>query len=118
MVHAVYSNRDVFLRELISNGADACEKLRMLALTAPELAAGDAPLRVVLSADKAAGTMSVEDNGIGMSREELIDALGTIARSGTRAFIDSLAEANRAASSSASSASASIRRSWWRARSM
>src|SRR5262245_4595839 len=80
MVHAVYSNRDVFLRELISNAADACEKLRMLALSKPELAAGEIPLRVVLSADKGAATLTVEDNGIGMDRQELIDNLGTIAR--------------------------------------
>jgi molecular chaperone HtpG len=91
-VHAVYSNRDVFLRELISNAADACEKLRVSALADPELAKGEAPLRVVLSADKAAATLSVEDNGIGMDRQELIDNLGTIARSGTRAFLEGLAE--------------------------
>jgi len=92
MVHAVYSNRDVFLRELISNGADACERLRTLALTDPELAAGDEPFRIVLAADKAAGLLSVEDNGVGMGRDELVDNLGTIARSGTRAFLESLGE--------------------------
>ncbi len=92
MVHSVYSNRDVFLRELISNAADACEKLRTLALTQPELAAGETPFEIVLSADKAAGTLTVEDNGIGMDRAELIDNLGTIARSGTRAFLENLAE--------------------------
>ncbi len=97
MVHAVYSNRDVFLRELISNAADACEKLRMQALTKPELAAGETPLRVVLSADKTAGTLTVEDNGIGMDRQELIDNLGTIARSGTRAFLDNLGEGKEGA---------------------
>lgn len=92
MVHSVYSNRDVFLRELISNGADACERLRTLALSQHELAADEAPFRIVLAADKSAGTLTVSDNGIGMSREELIDNLGTIARSGTRAFLDSLPE--------------------------
>src|SRR3990172_2714993 len=92
MVHSVYSNRDVFLRELISNGADACEKLRTLALNKPELAGGEAPFRIVLSADRQAGTLAVEDNGVGMDRGELIDNLGTIARSGTRAFLESLAE--------------------------
>ncbi|CAN5332043.1 molecular chaperone HtpG [soil metagenome] len=92
MVHSVYSNRDVFLRELISNAADACEKLRMLALSQPELAAGDDPYRIILSADKAAGTLTVTDNGVGMDRQELIDNLGTIARSGTRAFLDKLPE--------------------------
>ena len=92
MVHSVYSNRDVFLRELISNAADACERLRTEALSEPELAADEAPFHIVLSADKAAGTLTVEDNGIGMSRAELIDNLGTIARSGTRAFLESLPE--------------------------
>jgi molecular chaperone HtpG len=98
MVHSVYSNRDVFLRELISNAADACERLRMLALGSPELAAGETPLRVVLAADKSAGTLTVEDNGIGMDRQELIDNLGTIARSGTRAFLEGLSEGRAGAS--------------------
>ncbi len=92
MVHSVYSNRDVFLRELISNAADACERLRTLTLSEPELAADEAPFRIVLAADSAAGTLTVEDNGIGMGREELIDNLGTIAKSGTRAFLESLPE--------------------------
>src|SRR3954454_2871699 len=97
MVHSVYSNRDVFLRELISNAADACEKLRVLALAEPDLAKGEAPLRVVLAADKSAGTLVVEDNGVGMSRQELIDNLGTIARSGTRAFLEGLSEGREGA---------------------
>ena len=97
MAHSVYSEKDVFLRELISNAADACEKLRMLALAEPELAAGEAA-KITLSADKAAATLTVEDNGIGMSRQELIDNLGTIARSGTRAFLDSLKEGQEGAS--------------------
>jgi molecular chaperone HtpG len=90
MVHSVYSNRDVFLRELISNAADACEKLRVVALEKPELVGGDPDFRIALSADKIAGTLTVEDNGIGMDRAELIDNLGTIARSGTRAFLEGL----------------------------
>ncbi|WP_421725946.1 molecular chaperone HtpG [Bauldia sp.] len=91
MVHSVYSNRDVFLRELISNAADACEKLRMQALEQPELLGDDPDFKIVLSADKAGGTLSIADNGIGMDRAELVDNLGTIARSGTRAFLDGLA---------------------------
>ncbi|MEO8668684.1 MAG: molecular chaperone HtpG [Bauldia sp.] len=90
MVHSVYSNRDIFLRELISNAADACEKLRMLALDRPELTADDPGLKITLIPDKVAGTLTVADNGVGMDRAELIDNLGTIARSGTRAFLDSL----------------------------
>jgi molecular chaperone HtpG len=95
MVHSVYSDKDVFLRELISNAADACEKLRYEAITTPELNAGEANSRILISLDEAGKQISIEDNGIGMSREELIDALGTIARSGTRAFMERL-EANRA----------------------
>ncbi len=88
MARSVYSNRDIFLRELISNAADACEKLRTLALETPGLMAGDPSPKIVLSCDSAAGTLTVEDNGIGMTRDELVDNLGTIARSGTRAFLD------------------------------
>ncbi len=90
MVHAVYSDRDVFLRELISNAADACEKLRYEAIARPELMADDGSARIDLIADSDKATLTVTDNGIGMSREDLIDALGTIARSGTRNFIDRL----------------------------
>jgi molecular chaperone HtpG len=86
MVHSVYSDRDIFLRELLSNAADACEKLRYEALADPSLAT--APFKVTISLDKEAGTLAVEDNGVGMTREELADSLGTIARSGTRAFLD------------------------------
>jgi molecular chaperone HtpG len=91
MVHAVYSNRDVFLRELVSNAADACEKLRVTALDRPELLAGDPDFRIVLIPDRTAGSLAVEDNGIGMDRGELIANLGTIAHSGTRAFLEGLA---------------------------
>jgi molecular chaperone HtpG len=92
MVHSVYSNRDIFLRELISNAADACEKLRTLALEAPDLLADEQPFGIRLSVDKAAGTLSIEDNGVGMDRDELIDNLGTIARSGTRSFLENVTD--------------------------
>jgi molecular chaperone HtpG len=88
MVHSVYSERDIFLRELISNAADALDKLRYAAITKPELMADDPELRITLRADEEAGTLSVADNGIGMGRAELISNLGTIARSGTRAFLE------------------------------
>jgi molecular chaperone HtpG len=88
MVHSVYSDKDVFLRELISNAADACEKLRYEAIATPALAADGAPAQITVSLDEPGMRLTVEDNGIGMSRDEMIDALGTIARSGTRAFME------------------------------
>ena len=93
MVHSVYSEREIFLRELISNASDACDKLRYEAIAKPELLADDPQLTVTLRADKNAGTLIIADNGIGMDRQELIDNLGTIARSGTKAFMSRLAEA-------------------------
>ncbi len=88
MVHSVYSERDIFLRELISNAADACEKLRYEAIAAPDLVGDGAPFAVTVSLDKDGKTLAVADNGIGMSRGDLVSALGTIASSGTRAFLD------------------------------
>ncbi|MGE5147518.1 MAG: molecular chaperone HtpG [Candidatus Eiseniibacteriota bacterium] len=90
VAHALYSEREVFLRELISNASDACDKLRYAALTKPELLAEDGEFRVTLSADAKARTLTVADNGIGMNRQDLIDNLGTIARSGTAAFVAGL----------------------------
>jgi molecular chaperone HtpG len=88
MVHSVYSDRDVFLRELISNAADALDKLRYEAIARPDLIAGDPGLKITITAEKAAKTLTVADNGIGMSPDELIDNLGTIAKSGTKAFVE------------------------------
>ena len=90
MVHSVYSDKDVFLRELISNSADACEKLRYEAIANPGLIAEDPGPRITLRIDADARRLTLEDNGIGMSRDELVEALGTIARSGTKAFLDRL----------------------------
>lgn len=90
MVHSVYTEKDVFLRELISNASDACDKLRFEAIAAPNLLGHDTRLAIRVDADKAAGRLHIADNGIGMSAEELRDNLGTIARSGTRAFLDRL----------------------------
>jgi molecular chaperone HtpG len=93
MVHSVYSETNIFLRELISNASDACDKLRYEAIATPELIAdGEAP-KISIAPDKKAGTLSVTDNGIGMDRQELIDNLGTIARSGTKSFLSRLTEA-------------------------
>jgi molecular chaperone HtpG len=92
MVHSVYSETDVFLRELISNASDACDRLRYEAIANPDLLVEDAELKIRLTPDKDAGTLTIADNGIGMDRQELIDNLGTVARSGTRAFMTKLAE--------------------------
>ena len=88
MVHSVYSDKSVFLRELIANAADACERLRYEAIAAPALLGDDSKPRITVALDATARQLAVEDNGIGMDRGELIDALGTIARSGTKAFLD------------------------------
>ncbi len=93
MVHSVYSDRDVFLRELISNGADALDKLRYEAIAKPDLLEGDPALKITINADKTAKTLTVADNGIGMSRDELIENLGTIAKSGTQAFVENAKKA-------------------------
>src|SRR5437867_11641153 len=93
MVHSVYSESDIFLRELISNGSDACDRLRYEAIAKPELLGDGAALAIRITPDPAAGTLAIADTGIGMDRQELIDNLGTIARSGTRAFMSRLAEA-------------------------
>jgi molecular chaperone HtpG len=97
MVHSVYSETDIFLRELISNASDACDRLRFEAIAKPTLTADGAPFVIRVKPDSGAGTLTIADNGIGMDRQELIDNLGTIARSGTRAFISTLAEANEGA---------------------
>ncbi len=88
MVHSVYSDKDVFLRELISNAADACEKLRYEAIASPEILGTSGDNRITVTLDEEGNSLTVEDNGIGMSRDEMIDALGTIASSGTRAFME------------------------------
>ncbi len=89
VIHSLYSHKEIFLRELISNASDACEKLRFEALANPSLMGSD-ELSVMLIPDAAAGTLTVKDNGIGMSRDEVIDNLGTIARSGTKKFLETL----------------------------
>ena len=96
MVHSVYSEREVFLRELISNSADALDKLRYEALTDETLMPDDLELAITLIADKSAKTLTLIDNGIGMSKSELVENLGTIARSGTKAFIDQIKQSDDA----------------------
>ncbi|WP_277982450.1 molecular chaperone HtpG [Sphingomonas faeni] len=91
MVHSVYSDKTVFLRELISNAADACEKLRYEALSAPELLGDETRTQIAITLDPEARTLTIEDNGIGMTADDMGEALGTIARSGTKAFMDRIA---------------------------
>src|SRR6476620_3022908 len=93
MVHSVYSETDIFLRELISNASDACDKLRYEAIANPSLLGEGDALKIRIIPDKQSGTLTIADNGIGMERQELIDHLGTIARSGTKAFVSKLKEA-------------------------
>jgi molecular chaperone HtpG len=95
VANALYSDKEVFLRELISNAADACDKLRYAAITRPELIADGAELEIRLIIDKEARTLTVADTGIGMNRDELIENLGTIARSGTSAFLSNLGDAKK-----------------------
>jgi molecular chaperone HtpG len=90
MIHSLYSNKEIFLRELVSNASDACDKLRFEALTNKDLFEQDADLKIRVSFDKAARTLTVADNGIGMSREEVIANIGTIAKSGTREFFKAM----------------------------
>jgi len=92
MIHSLYSNREIFLRELISNASDACDKLRFEALQDASLMGGDSELKVEVDIDEDAGTITVRDNGIGMSREDVIENIGTIARSGTKKFLESAAD--------------------------
>ncbi len=90
MIHSLYSNKEIFLRELISNASDACDKLRFEALNNGALYGDDADLKIRVSFDKAARTVTISDNGIGLSRDEAIEHLGTIAKSGTREFFSAL----------------------------
>ena len=91
VIHSLYTDREVFVRELISNAADACEKLRFLQASG-QTPARETPLAISLKSDEAAGTLTITDTGVGMTREELVQNLGTIAHSGTRAFLKALAE--------------------------
>ncbi|OWT61982.1 molecular chaperone HtpG [Candidimonas nitroreducens] len=90
MIHSLYSNKEIFLRELVSNASDACDKLRFEAIDKPELMQGDTELRIRIEYDKELRTVTISDNGIGMSRDDAIANLGTIARSGTREFFSQL----------------------------
>ena len=122
VANSLYSNREIFLRELISNASDACDRLRYAALTQPELTAGDPEFRITITPERVtegeaggeagdearAGILSVADNGIGMNREDLVENLGTIARSGTRSFLEQIEEAQKSAKSGKGAASAEM----------
>ena len=90
MIHSLYSNKEIFLRELISNASDAADKLRFEAIAEPTLFAGDSELKIRIGFDKDARTVTISDNGVGMSREEVIRNIGTIAKSGTKEFLAAL----------------------------
>lgn len=90
VIHSLYAVKDIFLRELVSNASDACDKLRFASLTDPSLLEGESNLEISLAIDEKAGTLTVSDNGVGMSRDELVENLGTIAKSGTALFLQNL----------------------------
>ncbi|MGZ9033169.1 MAG: ATP-binding protein, partial [Rhodospirillales bacterium] len=90
VAHSLYTHKEIFLRELISNASDACDRLRYAALTDPGLTEGDPGFKITLDIDGAARTLSVADNGIGMNHDDLVETLGTIARSGTQGFLAQL----------------------------
>ncbi|MDH3791634.1 MAG: ATP-binding protein, partial [Rhodospirillales bacterium] len=90
VANSLYSNKEIFLRELISNASDACDRLRYAAITQPDLSAEDSDFRITLALDKKAKSLTVADNGIGMNRGDLVANLGTIARSGTAAFVEEI----------------------------
>src|SRR5580698_6225205 len=92
VIHSLYSHKEIFLRELVSNASDALDKLRFRALTEPELYAGDTALAIRIRADREKRTLTLEDNGVGMTEEELVRDLGTVAQSGSRAFLEQLAQ--------------------------
>ncbi|TDK23805.1 molecular chaperone HtpG [Luteimonas aestuarii] len=96
VTHSLYSHKEIFLRELISNASDACDKLRFEAIANPALTAGDGELHIDVSWDKAARTVTLRDNGIGMSRDEVVANIGSIASSGTRRFLEALGEEKKA----------------------
>lgn len=96
VVHSLYSNKDIFLRELISNASDACDKLRYEAIAKPELLAGDAEFKVRLLTDNVRNVLTIADNGIGMNKEDLVENLGTIANSGTAKFLDAVSKSENA----------------------
>jgi len=96
VVHSLYSNKDIFLRELISNASDACDKLRYEAIAKPELLAGDAEFKVRLLTDNVRNVLTIADNGIGMNKEDLIENLGTIANSGTAKFLEAASKSENA----------------------
>ena len=90
VINSLYSNREVFLRELVSNASDALDKLRFQSLQAPSLLGDDPSLRVRISFDREAGTLTLADNGIGMTHDEVVENLGTIAHSGSKKFLEAV----------------------------
>src|SRR5688500_11816876 len=94
IIHSLYTKKEIFLRELVSNAADAIDKARFEGLKRPELLEGDGEFKIRLTADREKSTLTISDNGIGMTREGVVQDLGTIARSGTRAFVENLKKAD------------------------
>src|SRR5438270_2464902 len=93
IIHSLYSHKDIFLRELISNASDAIDTVRFQALTRQDLAEGNTDWKIKILPDDKAGTLTISDNGVGMSKESIVENLGTIAKSGTKAFLENLKRA-------------------------
>jgi molecular chaperone HtpG len=93
LTHSIYSNKEIFLRELVSNSADAVDKARLKSLTDTTFLGDDNEFKITISSDEKANTITIEDNGIGMTQEEMVSHLGTIAKSGTKEFIEKLQKA-------------------------
>ena len=95
VAHSLYSEKEVFLRELISNASDACDKLRYASIAKPELSDDGLEFKIKIAVDKKSSELRILDNGIGMSKKELVESLGTIARSGTQAFLKNISDADK-----------------------
>ena len=95
VIHSLYTDREIFIRELVSNAADALEKMRLTQLTENDVFGAELPLNITITTDEAAGTLTIADHGIGLSRAELVENLGTIAHSGSKAFAAALKNAGK-----------------------
>ena len=112
LIHSLYTHREVFLRELVSNASDALNKARFRSLTDREMQSAKAPLEIRIRTDAEAGTLTIEDSGIGMTREDLVERIGTVASSGTLAFLEALEETDKPIDAQGTCQKSGIERGW------